>query len=313
MTHLAAPGFFFLMGTGMVLLAHSRRKMAWKPRRITLHLLVRGLILIGLQFLVVNRAWEMAPGGWGLRWYVGVLVALGGTMILGAFLITQRPEVLLILTPLLFLGTEVLTPSPDQWDQSFSPVLRALLIPGGNQDFWVNYPILPWLGLVTFGMLFGNWLLEEPRKAFGRARQIGIVLLLLFLPLRALDGFGNLRPRAGDGWIDFFNLVKYPPSLTFALLTMGVNLRLLDVFYRIGRRWGSLLAPLTVYGRTPLFFYLLHLFFYAGLGNWLVPKGTDLPGMLPYWLLGLVLMAPLCYQYGKLKARQPVNSWLHFF
>lgn len=96
-------------------------------------------------------------------------------------------------------------------------------------------------------------------------------------------------------------------------LLMGGGMALLSLFYRIGRRWAPALAPLTVLGRTPLFFYILHLFLYAGLANWLVPGGTSIPGMLPYWLLGLLCMAPLCYLYGKLKERQPADSLLRFF
>lgn len=312
-THLAAPGFFFLMGASMVLLARSRRKKRWNTRKIAAHLLIRGGLLIALQLLVVNRAWELASGGWELGCYIGVLFALGGTMILGSLPIKQKPNALLVLTLVLLLGTELLTPAPDQWGQPFSPLLRILLIPGGDLDLWVNYPILPWLELVTFGMLFGHWLIEEPRKAFDRALKIGTASILVFLLLCALDGFGNIRPRAGDNWIDYLNPVKYPPSITFTLLTMGINLVVVSLFSRIGPRWASILAPLTLFGRTPLFFYLCHLFLYAGLGRWLMPAGTDIPGMLPYWLLGLLILAPLCAWYGRFKERQPADSLLRFF
>ena len=58
-THFAAPGFFFLMGVGMWLFAASRQRQGWTGRQITLHFIVRGLILIALQFLVENRAWPI--------------------------------------------------------------------------------------------------------------------------------------------------------------------------------------------------------------------------------------------------------------
>ena len=89
-THLSAPGFFFLMGVGMVLFADSRRKRGWGEGAIVRHLLVRGGLLVVLQLLVVNRAWELSPGGWGLDIYIGVLFALGGTMILGSALLWLR-------------------------------------------------------------------------------------------------------------------------------------------------------------------------------------------------------------------------------
>ena len=41
-THFAAPGFFFLMGAGMVLLAESRRGLGWSEWAIVRHLVLRG-------------------------------------------------------------------------------------------------------------------------------------------------------------------------------------------------------------------------------------------------------------------------------
>ncbi|NIO70356.1 MAG: DUF1624 domain-containing protein [Anaerolineae bacterium] len=311
-THLCAPGFFFLMGVGMALFANSRRRQGWSEWAIIGHFLIRGGLLIALQLLVVNRAWELSPGGWALELYIGVLFALGGTMILGSLLLWLKPKVLLALTAVLVLGTELLTPDPSLWNQVFQPLSRLLLVPGGDLELWVNYPVLPWLELVTFGMVFGHWLVDDPRKAFERALKFGIAFILAFLVLRTLDGFGNIRPRAGNTWIDFLNPVKYPPSITFNLLTMGVNLIIMGLFARASEGLKRFFQPLVVFGRTPLFFYLAHLFLYVGLGLWLTPGGTSIPKMYPYWLLGLLILYPLCLWYGQLKHRQPANSILHF-
>jgi uncharacterized membrane protein len=311
-THLCAPGFFFLMGVGMVLFAHSRRKHGWSEWAIIRHLLIRGGLLIALQLLVVNRAWELSAGGWGLELYIGVLFALGGTMILGSLLLWLKPEVLLALTIVFVLGAELLTPDPSLWNQVFQPLNRLLLVPGGNLALWVNYPVLPWLELVTFGMVFGHWLVDDPQKAFEWALKLGAAFILAFLVLRYFDGFGNIRPRAGNTWFDFLNPVKYPPSITFNLLTMGVNLITMGLFARASAGLKRFFQPLIVFGRTPLFFYLTHLFLYAGLGLWLTPHGTSIPKMYPHWLLGLLILYPLCLWYGQLKHRQPANSILRF-
>jgi uncharacterized membrane protein len=311
-THLCAPGFFFLMGVGMFLFANSRRKQGWSAVAVIGHFFVRGGLLIALQLLVVNCAWELSPGGWELETYIGVLFALGGTMILGSLLLWLKPLYLLPLTVVLVLGTELLTPHPGDWNQMYQPLSRLLLIPGGTLELWVNYPVLPWLELVTFGILFGRWLADDARRAFNRALWLGGAFLLAFLVLRGLDGFGNIRPRMGKTWIDFLNVVKYPPSITFNLLTMGINLLILGLLARAGERLGRLLQPLVVFGRVPLFFYLIHLFLYAGLGVWLVPRGTGLLSMYPFWLLGLLILYPLCLWYGQLKHSQPANSVLRF-
>ena len=312
-THLAAPGFFFLMGAGMFLFAHSRRKQGWREWSIIRHFSLRGGLLIILQFLVVNRAWEISPGGWVLDSYVGVLFALGGGMILGGMILWLEPKHLLALAAALLFGTELLTPNPAQWDETFSTLQRLLLVPGGDLALWVNYPIIPWLELVVFGMLFAHWLVDDSQQAFKRGAWLGMVFLLAFAVIRFPNGFGNIRPREGNGWMDFLNVVKYPPSITFTLLTTGVNLVLLGLFSRAGERIQRVISqPLAVFGCVPLFFYLLHLFLYAALGIWLAPNGVSLPVMYLYWLLGLLILYPICLGYGRFKSQQSINSIWRF-
>jgi uncharacterized membrane protein len=312
-THLAAPGFFFLMGAGLSLFAHSRQERGWSRWAVIRHFLIRGGVLIALQLLVVNRAWELPPQGWELKVYVGVLCALGGTMILGSLLLWLKPAYLLALSALLFVGLELTHPGLGMWHSvSHDPVSVILLRPGGDPNLWSYYPILPWLELVTFGMVFGHWLAEDPRKAFSRAWKLGGAFLLAFLVVRYPDGFGNVRPRMSNSWIDFLNPVKYPPSMAFTLMTTGGNLILLWSFSRASQRAQRLLQPLVVFGQAPLFFYVLHLFLYAGLGYLLTPNGTSIPVMYPFWLLGLLILFPLSLWYGRFKHRQPANSILRF-
>ena len=319
-THFSAPGFFFLMGVGMFLFATARRNQSWSEWAIVRFFLIRGGILIALKFLLVNRAWDLSPGGWGIDIYIGVLFALGGTMILGSFFLRLKTTYLLILTAVLFVGMQLLVPTPSQW----GPIKLAnpidllnplLIIPGGVPEInlWSNYPVLPWLELVIFGIAFGHWLVEDEQRAYRRALLLGGAFLLAFLVLRTLDGFGNIRPRMGNTWIDFLNVVKYPPSMTFTLLTMGVNLILLSSFARMGEKLQPVLNTLAVFGRAPLFFYTVHLFLYAGMGWLFTPRGTSIPATVPFWLLGLLILYPLCLWFGRLKQRQPAMSILRFF
>ena len=50
-THLAAPGFFLLMGVGMAFLARSRRERGWSRWAVIRHFWMRGLVLILIQLL----------------------------------------------------------------------------------------------------------------------------------------------------------------------------------------------------------------------------------------------------------------------
>jgi len=166
---------------------------------------------------------------------------------------------------------------------------------------------LPLPGLVVQGAL-ALPLASLLRKAFKRALKLGGAFILLFLVGRYL-----IRPRAGPTWIDFLNVVKYPPSITFNLMTIGVNLTVMGLAAQASEELQRFFQPLVVFGQVPLFFYLTHLFLYAGLGLWLTPHGTSIPKMYPYWLLGLLILYPLCQWYGQLKYRQPANSILRFF
>lgn len=315
-THFCAPGFFLLMGLGMALFARTRQERGWSRWDVIRHFWIRGAMLIALQFLVVNLAWNLSPGGWDIQIYAGVLFALGGAMIVGSLLLWLRPVYLLGLTLALLIGTELLVPEPALWGAGRSAAALLFFLPGGIASpqggmlLWSNYQTLPWLEMATLGLVLGHWLADDPRKAFGRVWKIGLACLAAFFVVRTLDGFGNIRPRSGDTWIDFLNVVKYPPSIAFTLLTTGVNLSLLWLFSRAGERLRPLLRPLVVLGQAPLFFYAQHLFLYAALGHLLAPDGTGLPAMYASWLLGLLILFPLCLGYHWFRRHRPAEPVL---
>ena len=313
-THFAAPGFFLLMGVGMFLFTRSRLERGWSRWAVIRHFLVRGALLMLLQVLVVNRAWELSLQGWGVSIYIGVLFCLGASMIIASLLVWLKPPYLLALALVLFVGIEFTHPGLGDWNSvSHSPVSVIHLYAGGDATLWSFYPIWPWMELVVFGLLFGNWLARDPRQAFSRAWKLGLACLVAFAAIRFFDGFGNVRPRMGNSWIDLLNTVKYPPSMVFTLLTTGVNLIVLWTLSRIGPRLQPVLQPLAVFGRSPLLFYVLHLFLYAGIARLVAPQGSSIPAMLPFWLLGLLVLYPLCFFYGRYKQGRPAKALVHLF
>lgn len=317
-THTAAPGFFFLMGAGMVLFDTSRAKLGWSRERVMMHLVIRGTSLILFQFFLENPAWIWGSGGpftvLDVPIYFGVLYGLGGAMIFGALLVRASVRVLFGCSIALLVGTELVIRFFVPQILQFSPQVQLLLLPGGSEWFNVLYPILPWLGVTTFGMVFGKWFAENPENGYRRALYFGVAFLLVYLPLRAWNGFGNIRAQVGSGWIAFLNNVKYPPSITFLLLALGIDLTLLFTFSRnalsLVTRHAS---PLMVFGATPLFFYIAHLYLYGFIGRTFFPNGADIPAMYPYWLLGLVILYPLCWLYRKFKNSTPPDSLWRFF
>jgi uncharacterized membrane protein len=289
-TQPCAPGFFFLMGIGMVLFAKSRRKQGWSEGHISRHFIIRGFLLVLLQFFVVNSAWLLGPstefhppGGGGQVWFhFGVLYALGMTMILGAFLFRLKPALIFGISVATILLTQWLIPDPSQAERLFSPLLRMILIPGQTGSMKVLYSFLPWLGCVGFGFIFGNWLVLDERRAFRKALILGIVSLVLFVVVRVAGGFGNTHPPESLGWMDLLHVTKYPPSLAFLLL-------------------------------SALIFYILHLYLFGIIGLFFAPQGTGIPLMYIFWLCGLMLLYPLCLWYGKFKSQKAQESLWRFF
>jgi len=309
-THPVAPGFSFLMGVGMALFAHSRRERGWSERALVRHLVARGTVLIILQFTLVNLAWNSGPEPFP-NFYFGVLAALGGGMILGSAFIRLPAVGLAMFGVALLIGMEFTHPDPSQWGLIFDQPLGLVLgYSGGDSSFWSNYPILPWLELVVFGIAFGKWILADEAAAFRWALGIGIGCLVAFYRIRALNGFGNIRPRLGDDWIGYLNLVKYPPAITFTLATMGFNMILLSLLSRLRGSMSRLLDPLVVFGQVPLFLYVTHLYLYSLMGRWFAPAGTSFLGLYLFWCVGLALLYPLCLWYGGAKRRNPDNPVL---
>jgi len=306
-THPAAPGFFFLMGIGLVMFAGTRRERGWSEARIIRHFLGRGTGLIVLQFTIVNLAWQSGPGTEPTL-YLGVLAALGGGMLLGGLVLRLPAWALATASAAMFVVTELTHPDAADWEQLFSQPLGLVFgYSGGTDFFWSNYPILPWLELVLLGMAFGKWLRRDRDRAYRWALWIGATFLIGFAILRTGDGFGNVVARQ-EGWIGFFNVTKYPPAMTFTLLTMGFNFVALAALARIGDR--RRLEPLTVFGSVPLFFYLTHLYLYSALGR-LEPGTGSYPTMYLLCLTGLAILYPVCLWYRRLKRRYP-DSLLRF-
>ena len=307
-THLAASGFLFLLGVGQGLGARAKRRQGWGWGRIAGQFLLRGVLLIAVQMLLVNRAWELSPSGWVVKWYFGVLFALGGGLILTAPLSELKPWVHWLLALALLLACAWFGPRPAEW-QHYLPIWKTFaLAPGGDQTLWVSFPVLSWLPPIVFGLAFAGWLQADPERAMQRALVLGLLFLAAFAGLRLVDGFFNIRPARYRTWIDYLNVVKYPPSITFLLSTLGIDLLLLSLFHALRRvRFAGILP---VFGRAALFFYVAHLFLYMGLGRLIGKRGVPIDRMFALWILGLALLYLPCLWYGRMRQRQSSGSLL---
>jgi uncharacterized membrane protein len=366
-THYCAPTFVFLAGTG-AFLAGSRGKtkghLSWflLSRGLWLALLEVTLVHISWQFnldlhdrggaVIWAIGWSMV-GLSILVWLPVSAVAAIGTAIIAFhnLLDTVTVESLgrfgwvwgLLHQPMQ-IGVHL-----ENWPGiSWAPVSESDPFDGScDFRFATPYVILPWLGVMSAGYGLGAMFLLDRSTRRRQLLGLGIVLTLLFVglryynqygdpqkytepPLRSLTMFGREWDAEQSGPImrlmAFVNCTKYPPSLLFLLMTLGPAITALALF---DRPLGRLLRPLVIFGRVPLFFYLLHLPLIHGLAvaidflrfgysplahqSFFVPPtvpipegyGLGLPAVYAVWIGVVVFLFPFCYAFSRLKRRYP--------
>ena len=326
-THLCAPGFAFLMGVGMVLLAAARTKAGWTPHQIRRFFINRGLLMIALQFLIEDPAWILgvlttAPGAWSQRGempgggsmvmiHVGVLFSLGAGMVFWSFFLRAANWFIGALGLAAVLITQFAMPGPGRVSELSPPLVRLLLIPGHTNSLQVLYPVIPWLGVSALGLLVGRGLLQDRKRTMRLSGWASAALMATFVAVRITGGFGNLN-EVPPGLMGFLTVVKYPPSLAFLSITLGINLLAVAQWHRLEPFLGNRSNPLLVFGQSALMFYLVHLWVYALLGL-LFRSGSSLAQMYGMWLVGLAILYPICRRYNSFRRTTPVTSlWRSF-
>jgi uncharacterized membrane protein len=288
--------------------------------------MVRGVILLLLQFFVISIAWAIGfisaevpienygsgptPGGGEGRasLHFGVLAALGECMLITACVLSVNSRLLLLLALASIAIPFYIFPVASESGILFSAFERILFIPGKSDWIEVSYPILPWLSVGLLGVVFGRALIAAQKKTYQRLAVISMAMMGVFFILRLGLNIGDYHPAVINDWIDIFNVTKYPPSPQYLLMTLGLGGLILAGF---GLARDKPLEPLTTFGNTALFFYLVHMFLYAVMG-YLFPMGTSLNLLLLVWLIGLGMLYPICVQYGRYKKRKPQTHWSHY-
>lgn len=314
LSHLCAPGFLFLMGVGVPLLIRSRLEKGWTYGQIRFYLIKRGLLLIVLQHFIYNPPWMILikvgnfppspfPGDGGIPWFsYSILSTLGMLLIFWAILGKVRTRTILFISVTTLIASQVVIYYADP-EVLYNPLVRLLSIPGQSGSWLVRYPLVPWVGLTGLGVLWGRSYLADKGLTYKRTLYIAMLLIGGFCIIRMANGFGNFHGR-GSSLLTFFHVTKYPPSLAFLSLTMGVNLFLLWNLFNMNKP----IRVLQIIGSSPLFFYLIHIYVYLLIG-FLFPHGASFWVVVPFWVLGILLLVPLCKKYSKFKQNKPVGSF----
>jgi uncharacterized membrane protein len=310
-THLCAPTFVMLAGLSLAISVARRQRAGVHGSVIDRDILIRGALLI-----VLDAAWM----GWIWRLglpilQLGVLYAIGMAMI-GMIALRRLPPALVGATGLaiLVLG-EVVISRVDP-----TTTLGAATLVGGQVGsiYWL-YPFLPWAGFLLVGWALGARIAagSAPGGLGLRARDwwaLAALCALVFVVVRGLNGYGNEELFRRDGswdaaWIEWLHVSKYPPSLSYAALELGIAFALLGAVWQVRPRP---LGPLMVFGQTALFFYLLHVHILKGVAVALGIYKTEGLGVVYLgWVAVLALLYPVCRWYLGVKRRHP-DSALRF-
>jgi uncharacterized membrane protein len=324
-THFCAPTFMFTAGIGAFLSLGPTRTVSDLSR----FLWTRGLWLVFLELTVMRFSY-----GFNFTYQpvlVVVLWALGWSMVALSLLVRIPVRALGALSVAVILGHNLLDGIKPAAFGSWAWVWNVLHQPGfvmmGSAGVVLAYPLVPWIFVMSAGFCFGAVVKDRRTDVMLRS---GVGMTVGFIVLRALGIYGEPKPWTG-GLLSFLNCTKYPPSLEFLLMTLGPALVVLALFDRIEFKPPN---PLIVFGRTPLFFFVLHFyaahlialalawFRYGHAGFLLNPLpamgGPDVPGCgygLPVvyavWAGIVIGFYPLCRWFAGVKTRGK-NWWLSY-
>jgi uncharacterized membrane protein len=331
-THFCAPVFFLLAGTGAYLALRRRTRP-----ELSRFLATRGLWLVFLEVVLIRCLGYQFNFDYRLTLLL-VLWALGWSMIVLALLVHLPVWLVTAMGVIMIAGHNLL-----DGIQSANPLWSILHTPGfvinspGHVVF-ATYPLIPWIGVMAAGYGLGqvyDWDASRRRRFLLR---LGVSLTLAFVLIRGLNVYGDPSPWVRQPTlmftvISFLNTTKYPPSLLFLLMTLGPAMLMLRA---VDGGIPGVLRPALVFGKVPLFYYVLHFplihllavltcLVRYGTAHWMFESpdlanypftpppgwGYALPVVYLVWMLVILLMYPPCRWFAALKQRRS-DAWLSY-
>ena len=308
-THLCAPTFLFLSGISASLAGERRTK-----RELSAFLIKRGFWLVLLEVTVVTLGWRYDP-----LYHVIILQviwAIGWSMVILGLLAGISRSVVVVVGAILFFGHNLMDythVAGAGW--TLFVTSKGQFIPlEGDRGVFDLYPVVSWTGAMLLGYGAGAWYKPDfdPARRKRLLALSGLGLLLLFVVLRYFNAYGDPSPWTPQRnglytFFSFLNVTKYPCSLIYLCMTLGPALLLLSVTEQAK---GAFVRIVSVYGRVPFFYYILHLylihflclclFFVSGYGSADITQGIflfrpkamgfGLAGVYGVWLFVVVVL-----------------------
>jgi len=336
-THFCAPIFILLAGSSAFISGQRKTK-----KELAVFLLKRGIWLIILEQTIVNFGWFFNIH---FNFFIfGVIWVLGLCMIILAGLIFLPRKIIGLIGLVMVFGHNLLD-SIHMPGYNFSGFLWGMLhdrkiFTIGQIQIGEAYHLIPWSGVMALGYCLGG-IFANGYNA-GRRKKILLLLgsacLLLFVINRGINVYGNMYPWNSQSsslltFLSFINISKYPPSLDYLLLTEGFAFLFLALTENISNGFTRFIS---VYGRVPLFYYVLHIYLIhlvgilaavvsgykwtdmTGFNSWIsgVPSlqgyGFSLGLVFLIWISIVLLLYPLCKWYDRYKSTHRDKWWLSY-
>ncbi|MBZ5507469.1 MAG: heparan-alpha-glucosaminide N-acetyltransferase domain-containing protein [Acidobacteriia bacterium] len=338
-THFCLPVFMFAAGMGVFLFGRGHTR-----GQVSRFLWTRGLWFIVLELTVMQLAYNFS---FTLRFLILLLILwiFGICMIAMAALIHLPVRLLAVLSVAVILLHNCLDGIRATQFGSAAWAWNLLHQPGvisvAGKLVLVTYTFVPWIAVMAAGFCFGRVFQLEPVVRRRIMLRLGSALTITFIALRTLNHYGDPAPWAHQKSgvftvLSFLNCTKYPGSLDFLLMTLGPALLVLAYF---DQRTFKPANPLVVFGRVPMFYFILHFYLIhilAVLAAWLrygnaaftfvfnpLPSmggptklfpadfGYSLWVVYGVWLLTVILLYPLCRWFANVKATRR-DWWLSY-
>jgi uncharacterized membrane protein len=335
-THFCAPIFVFLAGTSAFLVGTRKSK-----NELATFLVSRGLWLIFLEVTVMNFGWFF-----NIEFpliVLQVIWALGFGMIALAAAVYLPYKAILVVGIIFIAGHNLLDGIHPEGEGvgaiAFSMLHEFHVFKIGYFYLFVGYPVIAWTGIMMLGYCFGK--LYQPSVSNESRRKtltwLGFSMIALFMIIRLINIYGDPRPwseqdTALKTFFAFMNVNKYPPSLLYALITLGPAMLFLSIAENFQGRVSSVITAL---GRVPLFFYILHVYLIHLLAvvaavltgydfsdmifnTWVTDSpelkgyGFSLPVVYMVWVLIMAILFPLCVRYDRYKQAHKSNRLLSY-
>ncbi len=337
-THFCAPTFVFLSGISAFLAGKRRTN-----REMSAFLVKRGLWLLFVEGIIINFATSVDP--LYLVIVLQVIWAIGGSMILLGLLVRTNasPGAIGGIGLIIFLGHNVIDLLHNNTIDTSLPWRLLLSARGFNtvdpigpdHFLLVAYALLPWTGVMLVGYSLGTLYTKEAARRKKTLTTIALSMLAFFIIFRAFNIYGDPAPWSIQkssmlSFISFLNVTKYPCSLLYLCLTLGITILILAHTENAANRFSRILI---VYGNVPFFYYVCHwflaqaititLFFSTGhhLGDLNPDKtgftfspnnfGLPLAGVYAIWLLLITLLYFPCRWFGQYKKTHK-QWWLSY-